>query len=268
MPDVEARLEFLSRLPLYETEKPFYLLPWKGSGLDPDEVRLNNLEFEQQSCIKIRDMRTETHLSVECSGFEFCEHNTAFRSFSSTQDLDGYAAETETLLSQRLSSIYVHTYDVRLRRNEVFGRREVDLNDKMTVEGPARGAHVGTSEPTCLPDLGALLRFRCYILFCPRDHPAPSPRGGSTDIPTAWLSDQTSQVRPCLSFAELLPESRSTWRPLNDTLEDRPLAICDPRTIASDDLVAADRILPDRVGEVYYLHHSPAQQWYATKSRI
>ena len=53
----------------------------------------------------------------------------------------------------------------------------------------------------------------------------------------------------------------STWRPLNSTLEDRPLALCDSRSVAPDDLIATDRILPDRVGEVYYLHHNPNQEW-------
>jgi len=53
----------------------------------------------------------------------------------------------------------------------------------------------------------------------------------------------------------------STWRPLNAVLEDNPLALCDSRTVLTDDLVAADRILPDRVGEVYYLHYNPNQEW-------
>ena len=61
-----------------------------------------------------------------------------------------------------------------------------------------------------------------------------------------------------------MSDSESTWRPLIDDLEDRPLAICDSRTLAPDELTAADRILPDRIGEVYYLHHSTNQQWSIT----
>ena len=55
---------------------------------------------------------------------------------------------------------------------------------------------------------------------------------------------------------------RSTWRPLHPVIEDRPLAVCDFRHVNPDDLVAADRVLPDRVGEVYYLHHNAHQKWY------
>jgi hypothetical protein len=59
----------------------------------------------------------------------------------------------------------------------------------------------------------------------------------------------------------------STWRPLLPVLEDRPLALCDSRSVGLEDLVAADRVLPDRVGEVYYLRYSPSQQWYESSSR-
>jgi len=44
-------------------------------------------------------------------------------------------------------------------------------------------------------------------------------------------------------------------------LEDRPLALCDSRTVTPSDLIACDRIIPDRVGEVYYLKHNPEHKW-------
>lgn len=45
-------------------------------------------------------------------------------------------------------------------------------------------------------------------------------------------------------------------------LEDRPLALCDYRSIDPEDLVEADRVFPDRVGEVYYLKYNKEQRWY------
>jgi len=53
----------------------------------------------------------------------------------------------------------------------------------------------------------------------------------------------------------------STWRPLVPVLEDRPLALCDSRSVDPNDLIAADRILPDRKGEVYYLRRNVNQRW-------
>ena len=44
-------------------------------------------------------------------------------------------------------------------------------------------------------------------------------------------------------------------------LEDRPLALCDSRSVPPEDLVPTDRIIPDRVGEVYYLTYNPDHKW-------
>ena len=144
MPDVEAQMEFLARLPLYESEKPYLLLPLKGSGLDPDEIRLDNLEFESHDHINIKDMRQAPGLSIDTSGFEFYQHDTAFRTFESSEDINRYMEETEEVLKKRFSAVHVVTYDARLRRNENLTRREFDMQDKMTIEAPAKGAHVGT----------------------------------------------------------------------------------------------------------------------------
>lgn len=59
---------------------------------------------------------------------------------------------------------------------------------------------------------------------------------------------------------------QSTWRSLVPDLEDRPLALCDSRTVNPGDFVAADRIIPDRVGEVYYLTHNVNHRWYVARS--
>ena len=149
MPDVEASLDFLARLQLYETEKPYVFLPLKSLGLDPDETRLDNLEFESHEHIPIRDMRDVPDLSIDTNGFEYYAHETNFRKFDTTADIDAYRSETEKLLQKRFSAEYVLTFEVRLRRNEDFGRREFDMEDMLMVEGPAKGAHVGKLCPPC-----------------------------------------------------------------------------------------------------------------------
>ena len=45
-------------------------------------------------------------------------------------------------------------------------------------------------------------------------------------------------------------------------VEKSPLALCDARTLADKDLVAADLIYRDRIGETFALRHDPAQHWY------
>lgn len=54
----------------------------------------------------------------------------------------------------------------------------------------------------------------------------------------------------------------STWRSLVPVLEDNPIAVCDARSIDPADLVPADRIIPTRVGETYFLRHNREQRWH------
>ena len=53
------------------------------------------------------------------------------------------------------------------------------------------------------------------------------------------------------------------WRPvLPEPLRDSPLAVCDARSVAFDDLVPSDLVYRDRVGETYSVKYNPAHQWY------
>src|SRR5260221_2602399 len=54
----------------------------------------------------------------------------------------------------------------------------------------------------------------------------------------------------------------NVWRPIVGPLEDTPLAVCDARTVAHDDLIASDLIYPDKVGETYALAHNEEHRWF------
>ena len=54
----------------------------------------------------------------------------------------------------------------------------------------------------------------------------------------------------------------TVWRPLRAPVEGAPLALCDARSIAADDLVATDLVYPDRMGEVYTVRYRPEHRWY------
>jgi hypothetical protein len=55
--------------------------------------------------------------------------------------------------------------------------------------------------------------------------------------------------------------NHSTWRSLLPVLEDQPLALCDSHSVGAADLMPTDRLVPDRVGEVYYLKYNPKHRW-------
>ena len=72
---------------------------------------------------------------------------------------------------------------------------------------------------------------------------------------------------------ELLPDEAETllsqrfaiiqvWRAIRDPIESDPLAICDARSIASKDLLVAERRYPDRIGQTYQVAHNPSHEWY------
>jgi len=55
-------------------------------------------------------------------------------------------------------------------------------------------------------------------------------------------------------FAEI-----NIWKPIRGPVLDRPLAVCDARSIAPSDLVATDRYLKH---EVYMMTFNPAHRWF------
>ena len=66
--------------------------------------------------------------------------------------------------------------------------------------------------------------------------------------------------------AEALAGSRfavvNVWRPIRGPVLDAPLAVCDARSVAPDDLIRSDLIYRDRTGEVYQVKHNPRHRWY------
>ena len=54
----------------------------------------------------------------------------------------------------------------------------------------------------------------------------------------------------------------NVWKPIRGPVEEAPLAVCDARTIASEDLLASDLRYRDRSGEIYSLAFNPAHRWY------
>jgi hypothetical protein len=54
----------------------------------------------------------------------------------------------------------------------------------------------------------------------------------------------------------------NVWRPIRGPLQDAPLAICDAGSVRPGQLVAADILYPDRIGQIYYVTADPHHRWY------
>jgi hypothetical protein len=52
------------------------------------------------------------------------------------------------------------------------------------------------------------------------------------------------------------------WRPIRHPVESFPLAICDARSISTDDFVVSERQYPGRIGQTYAITYNPEHRWY------
>jgi hypothetical protein len=129
---------------LYQEEKPYWCLLPPHEGFDPDQQRVDNLEFEDRDDILIRDIRErKKDFRLDPHGFEVLCHESHVAEFDSVGATENYQRETEQLLKDALGACHVVCYDLRLRKNIPFHRSQFDLSDPLHTEGPARGAHNG-----------------------------------------------------------------------------------------------------------------------------
>jgi hypothetical protein len=82
---------------------------------------------------------------------------------------------------------------------------------------------------------------------------------------TEWSGPQ--RVRDLLpDEAEALLKRRfaivQVWRPIRHPVESFPLAVCDGRTLSTDDLVISERRYPNRVGQTYAITYNPHHKWF------
>ncbi|KAL2064601.1 hypothetical protein VTL71DRAFT_3738 [Oculimacula yallundae] len=236
MPRIITTLEYLQDLELYRSEKPYFCLMPATNNEEIHNEQLDNLQFESHPNVEIEDLRTiEGHFTLRDCGFEVVPHTSQIldlesdNGLNSTMSLAEYQLETEDFLTAHLAASFVKCYDIVMRKNVVFDESFFDMKDRMHAVGPARGAHNDVTYNS-----GPVIINR-YL---------------STD-------EKQQYLKPGYRLRII-----NTWRSLLPTLEDRPLAVCDSRTVAPSDLIACDRVLPDRVGEVYYLKYSPLHKWY------
>jgi len=52
------------------------------------------------------------------------------------------------------------------------------------------------------------------------------------------------------------------WRPTRNPVRTNPLAIADARTLRSENLIAAQRSYPGRIGETYQITYDPEHRWF------
>lgn len=175
--------------------------------------------------MQIHDLRPIGHeLSLDVQGFALIEQRSAVKDFWDDDEVRRvYYPEAERFLLEHTGASRVYIFD-HLQRRRVPGTADRSRGGPRQPAGRVHVDHTARSGPQRVRDL---------------------------------LGDE----------AEELLHGRvqviNLWRPLLDEpLRDAPLAVCDSRTVESDDLVPSDLVYRDRTGETYSVKYNPGHQWY------
>jgi hypothetical protein len=190
----------------------------------PPGVSRANGEHEAH-VMPVRSLRPiAPDLSLDREGFELIRHQTAVRDFYDDDEVKRvYYPEAERAIAEATGASRVFIFDHTVRR------RVLGVQDRApgTPRQPATRVHV--------------------------DHTAKSGAQRVRD----FFGDEAAEelLRGRVQVINL-------WRPIRGPLRDAPLAMCDARSVAPDDLVQQDLVYRDRVGEIYAVTYNPAHRWY------
>ncbi|RWA10866.1 hypothetical protein EKO27_g4236 [Xylaria grammica] len=228
---VAATLNFISDLDLYKAEKP-YFLNIVGHETLPTVIQ-TNLQYTPHDSIKIDDLREHglEAFSMSRNGFQILKYQARSLLDHTHMDIDAYCEEIIKLLGTELGAIHTICYDYRVRRSnlEMLDYETGQDNGRSVAAPPVYPVHI--------------------------DHTV---EGGPKRIRRHLTDEEATKYLTSNFTARII----NVWRPLNRIVEDCPIAICDPRTVDPDDLVAADRVTPDFAVELYYLKYNANQRWY------
>jgi hypothetical protein len=185
--------------------------------------RRSNMSYDPHT-MRIHDLRPiSPELDLDTQGFALLEQRSAVQDFWDDDEVRRvYYPEAERFIAEVTGASRVFIFD-HLQRRRVPG-----LKDR-TTGGPRQPA------------------TRVHV-----DHTARSGPQRVRDL----LPDEAEELLK--GRAQVI----NMWRPLFSPLQDAPLAVCDSRTVAPDDLVPSDLVYRQRVGETYSVKYNPAHQWF------
>jgi hypothetical protein len=217
----------IAELPYVEAElnylKPMAARPrYYAYEAEPGEMRSNMTA--DPHLVKIRDLRPITsELDLDRQGFALVEQKTAVTDFWDDDEVRRvYYPEAERFIAEYTGASRVFIFD-HLQRRRVPGLRD------RSAGGPRQPA------------------TRVHV-----DHTA---RSGPQRVRDLLSDDAEELLKGRVQVINL-------WRPIRGPLQDSPLAVCDARTVAFEDLVPSDLVYRERVGETYSVTWNPAHEWY------
>jgi len=191
----------------------------------PPGVPWSSAEADEHATI-IHNLRpAASDLLLDDVGFQLLTHRSAVKNFWDEEEIRRvYFAESVEFLKRVTGAAEVRVFDHTLRRR-VSG--ENDRSTKPNIpRQPANRVHV--------------------------DQTANS---GVSRLRLEYPDEADALLRRRVTIVNL-------WRLIKSPVLDAPLAVCDARSVAPQDLVASDLVFPDRRGETYNLVYNPGQRWF------
>jgi hypothetical protein len=174
--------------------------------------------------VTIHDARGVAGLSLDTSGFTLVSHRSTLTDWAAFQD------------AERVRAVDDPEIEAALKRHT--GADKVLIFDHTLRDSTARPGSAALREP--------VLRVHDDQTF----ESAPSRvRKHLPPEETAWRLQRRFAI---INF----------WRPIGGPVLRSPLAVCDARSIALDDLIANDLVYPDWTGEIYAVAFNPQHRWY------
>lgn len=191
--------------------------------MGPGNMNRRRTGKREQHTVTVRNGRKlQDEFSLETQGFELVDHETAVEDFFD---------------SDQIAAVYYPEME-RLVKDRTGASRVVIFDHTLRSGDPATREEKLVREP---------------VLSVHNDY-------------TEWSAPQ--RVRDLLPAdeAEAVLKKRfaiiQVWRAIRLPIQSSPLAIADARSLASGDLIAAERRYPDRVGETYQVSFNPDHAWF------
>jgi hypothetical protein len=192
--------------------------------------------YEPDPSVKLNPPGTETKpmpiedgwpkarsFSADREGFEIDDFENSFTNF------DDDDAIKSTFYDQVIDFVKRHTgakrvvvFDHTIRR-----RLPADLSQQTTVKRPA-------------------------VLLVHSDY---TPKSGVQRVRDILPDEAEDLLSRRVAFYNV-------WKPLFDTVEELPLAMCDAQTSTDEDMLLMELQYRERTGEIYVMRHSPQHKWY------
>ena len=113
--EIQASIDFLANIPLYDDEKPFHYHAPAAIDIDEDKIQTTNIQWDSR-LVTLRSMRDRNDLNLETNGFSYVQHKSKCLPYegSGLDVVRQYKAEAEELLSSLFNAAFVYCYDYKV----------------------------------------------------------------------------------------------------------------------------------------------------------